>query len=80
MMNQELKDSSIDSKTKIYLFDSAEEFDQHGQAVESFAPREEVRIDFDFPTQLSLPLLGYLIPLSCCCYFAYKGFGTSSSC
>ena len=47
MMNQELKDSSIDSKTKIYLFDSAEEFDQHGQAVESFAPREEVRIDFD---------------------------------
>ena len=79
MMNQELKDSSIDSKTKIYLFDSAEEFDQHGQAVESFAPREDVRIDVS--TQLTLPLLGYFMPL-CWCYFVYKykGFGTSSLC
>mmetsp|Transcript_8501 Transcript_8501/g.19026 ORF Transcript_8501/g.19026 Transcript_8501/m.19026 type:complete len:1924 (+) Transcript_8501:286-6057(+) len=33
--------SSMESKTKIHLFDSAEEFDQHGQAVESFATREE---------------------------------------
>jgi len=32
---------SIESKTKVYLFDSPEEFDQHGQAVELSAPREE---------------------------------------
>ena len=69
----------IDSKTKIYLFDSAEEFDQHVKAVESFAPREDVRIDVS--TQLTLPLLGYFMPL-CWCYFVYKykGFGTSSLC
>ena len=34
--------SSVNSKTKIYLFDSAEEFDQHGQAVEFSPPREDV--------------------------------------
>eukprot|EP00584_Thalassiosira_punctigera_P004862 CAMPEP_0172528256 /NCGR_PEP_ID=MMETSP1067-20121228/2704_1 /TAXON_ID=265564 ORGANISM="Thalassiosira punctigera, Strain Tpunct2005C2" /NCGR_SAMPLE_ID=MMETSP1067 /ASSEMBLY_ACC=CAM_ASM_000444 /LENGTH=1254 /DNA_ID=CAMNT_0013312137 /DNA_START=70 /DNA_END=3834 /DNA_ORIENTATION=- len=33
--------ASVDCKSKIYLFDSAEEFDQHGQAIESSAPREE---------------------------------------
>ena len=36
--------SSADFETKIYLFDSAEEFDQHGLAVESSAPRGEVRL------------------------------------
>ena len=34
---------SIESKTNIYLFDSAGEFDQHGEAVESSSSRQEVR-------------------------------------
>ena len=33
--------SAIELRTKIHMFDSAEEFDQHGQAVESSA--DEVR-------------------------------------
>ena len=34
--------SSYVSKTRIQLYDSAEEFDQHGQAVESSVAKEEV--------------------------------------
>lgn len=43
--NQEAIGSSVDVTTKLYLFNSAEEFDQHGDAVESSAPTEEVRFD-----------------------------------
>ncbi len=34
--------ANVESKTKIYLFDSAEEFDQHGEAVEGSAQGEKV--------------------------------------
>ncbi len=33
----------FESRTKINMFDSAEEFDQHGETIEASAPSEEVR-------------------------------------
>lgn len=65
---------SIDSKTKIYLFDSAEEFDQHGEAVESSAPREEVR-HFN-----AFPFLEFFRRIDLMLLCIQLGFGTPSSC
>jgi hypothetical protein len=35
--------ANVESKTKVYLFDSAEEFDQHGETMETSAQEEKVR-------------------------------------
>ena len=35
---------AVEGRTKINLFDLAEEFDQHGEAVDLSAPSEEVRL------------------------------------
>ena len=34
---------AFESRAKIYFFDSAEEFDQHGETIEASDPSEEVR-------------------------------------